>query len=55
MKWDFEPEKKQSKKALKELKLALEKSYGKPCKTKTVGCSTCTAWTIYELVKLELY
>lgn len=55
MKWDFESENKQNKKALKELKLAFEKSYGKPCKTKSVGCSTCTAWAIYNLVKLGLY
>ena len=55
MEWDFESTNKQSKKALKELKLAFEITHGKPCKTKSVGCSTCTAWAIYELVKLRLY
>ena len=54
MKWDFEAEKKQSKKALKELKLAFEQGYGKPCKRKSVGCTICIAWAIYELVKLRL-
>lgn len=55
MKWEIENENKQNIKALAGLKVAIEKGYGKPCKRKAVGCSTCLAWGIYDLAKTLLY
>lgn len=55
MKWEFEAENKKNIKALKDLKSAIERGYGKPCKRKAVGCSTCLAWGIYDLAKSILY
>ena len=52
--WDFEPENKELKPILKALEQWITKNFGKPCKRKATGCSTCITWLIFEALKVQL-
>lgn len=54
-KFDFESENKEIAKTLNRLEMLIEKGYGKPCKHKAVGCSTCQAWANFYALKLCLF
>jgi len=55
MKYEFETENKEIAKALNNLEKVILKTFGKPCKRKAVGCSTCRVWIAFDNLKLMFY
>lgn len=53
--YDFVSENKEISNALNQLEKAILKSYGRPCRSKAVGCPNCRAWTNFDALKLCFY
>lgn len=54
LKFQFEPENKEIKKALDNLERLIKKNYGKQCKDLASGCSTCQVYSAFKTLKLCL-
>jgi len=55
LKWEIEPESKEAKKLLKSFEAYIIENYGERCEVLACKCACCTAWQLYDLVKVMIF